>query len=234
MKTACAYYRTSSATNVGADKDSLKRQQEAVRAYAVAHDLQIVHEYYDAAISGADPVDSRPGFADMLAYMLSNGARTIIVECANRFARDLIVQETGYQALKAKGIELIAADSPDSFVSDTPTADLIRQILGAVAQFDKATLVHKLRGARDRRSAALGRRIEGNPNWKPVPVAAVEAAKAARGRGLTLRAVSAELAAAGFLSPSGRQYGPESVKRMLEAAAMAEMASGVCSEWHSR
>jgi hypothetical protein len=41
-----------------------------------------------------------------------NGVRTIIVETANRFARDLIVQETGYERLKAEGIELIAADSP--------------------------------------------------------------------------------------------------------------------------
>lgn len=67
MKTTCAYYRTLSATNVGADKDSLKRQQDAVRAYAAPHHLQIVHEYYDAAVSGADPVDIRPGFTDMLA-----------------------------------------------------------------------------------------------------------------------------------------------------------------------
>jgi DNA invertase Pin-like site-specific DNA recombinase len=231
MKTACAYYRTSSATDVGVDEGSLKRQQDAVRACADARGLEITHEYYDAAESGADPVDTREGFTAMLAYMLGNGARTVIVENASRFARDLIVQETGYQALKVKGIELIAADSRDSFVSDTPTAVLIRQVLGAVAQFDKATWVHKLRGARDRKSASLGRRIEGNPNWKPVPMEAVKAAKAARGRGLTLRAISAELAAAGYLGPSGKQYGPQSVQRMLEAAAMAEMASGVCSEW---
>ena len=215
-RTAVAYYRTSSATNVGADKDSLKRQQEAVRACAAAQGVKIVHEYYDAAVSGADPVDSRPGFTDMLAYMLSNGARTIIVESASRFARDLVVQETGFQALKAKGIELIAADSPDSFVSDTSTAVLIRQILGAVAQFDKAMLVHKLRGARDRKSAKLGRRIEGNPNWKPAPEAHVKAAKAAHVRSLSLlRAISAELTAKGLLSHSGKPYGPQSVKLML-------------------
>jgi len=53
-----------------------------------------------------------------LAYMLGNGARIIIVENASRFARDLILQGTGYQSLKAKGIDLIAADSPDGFVSD--------------------------------------------------------------------------------------------------------------------
>ena len=214
-RTAVAYYRTSSATNVGQDKDSLSRQQAAVRACAESRTLEVVHEYYDAAISGADAIDGRPGFAAMLTYMLSNGARTIIVENASRFARDLIVQETGYAMLRVKGIELIAADAPDSFLSDTPTAVLIRQILGAVAQFDKAMLVHKLRGARDRRSAQLGRRVEGNPNWKAVPVAAIAAASAGYAKGLTLRAISAEMAAKGFTSPSGRPYGPESVKRML-------------------
>src|SRR5277367_4774408 len=85
MKTACAYYRTSSAANVGNDKDSLKRQQEAVRSYAERSSVEIVHEYYDAAVSGADAIDTRNGFKDMLAYMLGNGARTILVETANRF-----------------------------------------------------------------------------------------------------------------------------------------------------
>lgn len=213
--TAVAYYRTSSATNVGADRDSLRRQQEAVRSCAAARGLEIVHEYYDAAVSGADPVDSRQGFAEMLAYMLSNGARTVIVENASRFARDLVVQETGYAMLRRRGIELIAADAPDSFLSDTPTAVLIRQILGAVHQFDKAMVVQKLRGARDRKSAKLGRRIEGNPSWKPAPAKAVAIATNARARGLPLRAISAQLAERGYLSPSGKPYSPESIKRML-------------------
>jgi DNA invertase Pin-like site-specific DNA recombinase len=215
--TAVAYFRTSSATNVGADKDSLARQQSAVRACAAARGLELVGEYFDAAVSGADPVDARPGFCAMLAYMLNNGARIVIVENASRFARDLIVQETGYQALKAKGIELVAADAPDSFLSDTPTAALIRQILGAVAQFDKATLVQKLRGARDRKSAKLGRRVEGNPAWKAVPYDAVVTAQSRHASGMTLRAISAELSAAGFLAPSGKPYGAQSVKRMLRS-----------------
>jgi Resolvase, N terminal domain len=51
--------------------------------------------FYDAAVSGADPIDVRPGFADLLARIADNGVRTIIVETANRFARDLMVQEVG-------------------------------------------------------------------------------------------------------------------------------------------
>jgi hypothetical protein len=37
---------------------------------------------------------------------------------------------------------------PDAFLDDTPTAVMIRQILGSVAQLEKAMLVSKLRGAR--------------------------------------------------------------------------------------
>ena len=48
------------------------------------------------------------------------------------------------------GITLIAADSPSSFLDDGPTSKLIRQILGAVSEFDKAMTVAKLKGARDR------------------------------------------------------------------------------------
>ena len=90
--------------------------------------------------------------------------RCILVETANRFARDLIVQETGWRFLQAKGIELIAVDSPEAFLADTPTAVLIRQILGAVSQFEKASLVAKLKVARVRKRQQTGK-CEGRKGW---------------------------------------------------------------------
>jgi DNA invertase Pin-like site-specific DNA recombinase len=94
-------------------------------------------EFYDAAVSGADAIDARAGFAAMLKRIEGNGVRTIIVETASRrFARDLMVQEVGYAKLRERGIDLIAADSPKSFIDDTPTARLVRQVLGAIAEFD--------------------------------------------------------------------------------------------------
>jgi DNA invertase Pin-like site-specific DNA recombinase len=92
VQPAVAYLRTSSATNVGADKVSGKRQQAAIEAFAKQAGFSIVGEYYDAAVSGADPVDQRPGFAEMLLQLAANGAKTIIVESPDRFARDLAVQ----------------------------------------------------------------------------------------------------------------------------------------------
>lgn len=215
---AVAYYRTSSATNVGNDKDSLKRQQDAVHAYARAHRLEIIQEFYDAAVGGADPVQSREGFDAMLAYLLANGARIVLVESASRFARDLVVQITGHALLKRHGIELIPVDAPAHFTEDTPTAIMVRAVLGAVAEFEKNTLVARLRKARDRKSAAVGRRIEGNPAWKDQgpPPEVVKAAKAASARGLSLRQVSAQLAKKGFKAPSGKLYGAQSIARMLK------------------
>jgi DNA invertase Pin-like site-specific DNA recombinase len=48
------------------DKDSDKRQRIAIQRFAKSAGCEIVAEYYDAAVSGADPVQARPGFAAML------------------------------------------------------------------------------------------------------------------------------------------------------------------------
>ncbi len=156
---AFAYLRTSSATNIGEDKDSGRRQLHAIEGYAKRAGVELVGTYHDEAVKGSDPIDTQPGFAAMLEALEANGTKTIVVETANRFARDLMVQEVGYAMLRARGIDLIAADSPTSFLDDTPTARLIRQVLGAVSEFEKAMLVAKLRGARDRKRR-MGVKVE--------------------------------------------------------------------------
>jgi hypothetical protein len=63
-----------------------------VEHFARGAGFEVVGEFYDAGVSGADAVDARPGFAEMLERVAGQVVRTIIVETANRFARDLIVQ----------------------------------------------------------------------------------------------------------------------------------------------
>jgi DNA invertase Pin-like site-specific DNA recombinase len=218
---AVAYLRTSSKTNVGPDKDSDKRQQAAIVAYAKAAGLEIVATFYDAAVSGADPVTDRPGFVEMLERLLSNGARTIVVESPDRFARDLMVQLAGHDMLKAKGISLIAASAPTFFLEDTPTAVLVRQVLGAIAQFEKAGLVAKLAAARKRKRTATGkcegRKSLAETNPDAVALAKRLARKRPKGGRLSLRAVSAELAKQGFLNERGQPFNHKSVATMLAA-----------------
>src|SRR5262249_5592906 len=135
---AFAYLRTSSATNAGPDKDSDKRQRAAIAAFAKAHSYRVVDEFYDAAVSGADPVTDRPGFRAMLNRIAGDGVRVVLVESPDRFARDLAVQLTGHDYLRSLGVELVPTSAPDFFTTDTPTAVLVRQVLGAVSQFEKA------------------------------------------------------------------------------------------------
>lgn len=211
---AFAYLRTSSATNVGKDKDSDKRQREAISSYAAANDIEIVAEYYDANVKGADPVYDRPGFSEMLGVISGNGVRMILVESASRFARDLMVQEAGVGYLNKLGITVVPVDDPGHFNEDTPTQKLVRQILGAVAEFEKAMVVAKLRGARERKRAVTGR-CEGR---KQAPVEHRTLANRLRGDGLSLREIASRLAVAGYHAPSGNIYGPASISAMIEKA----------------
>jgi DNA invertase Pin-like site-specific DNA recombinase len=216
---ALAYMRTSSAANVGADKDSDKRQRAAIEAFAKANGYTIVGEFYDAAVKGADPVTERPGFSAMLDRIAGNGVRVIIVESPDRFARDLAVQLAGHDFLKKLGIALIPATAPEFFTEDTPTAVLVRQVLGAIAQFEKASLVAKLKAARDRKKAATGK-CEGRKTYAerdPALVAAAKALQAQRPR-LSLRQIAAKLAEQDFVVAPGRPYPAMSVRNMLQAA----------------
>lgn len=217
---ALAYLRTSSATNVAGD--SQPRQREAIRSYADRVGLIVVEEFRDAAVSGADPLDQREGFTALLAFAREHGVNTILVENASRFARDLVVQETGHALLKAQGFELVAVDDPDAFSADTPTANMVRQILGAVSEFEKANLVAKLRGARDRVSAAQGgKRIEGRKSLGEMnPQITREAKRLARknpktGKARSLREIAAALSDLGYTTASGKAFSASQVQRVL-------------------
>ena len=154
MNPAFAYLRTSSVTNV--DGDSPMRQRLVIMDYAVSHGLSVAQEFYDDAVKGDDVVDMRPGFRRMLAALSAGAVRTVIVEHQDRFARDLVVQETGLRLLGNKGVRVITASGMDLTDNSDPNRVLIRQLLGAVAQNDKARIVARLKGGRDRARAARG------------------------------------------------------------------------------
>lgn len=219
MTKAVAYMRTSSGANVGADKDSEPRQRAAIAAFAAeaGFTIEAGDFFYDAAVKGADPVTARPGFAAMLDRIASNGVRTIIIESPDRFARDLAVQLAGHDYLNKLGVTLIPASAPDYFTEDTPTAVLVRQVLGAIAQFEKATLVAKLHAARKRKAVRTGKKCGGPKNYSELNPELV--ARAVTLRNLpSLRAISAQLAADGFLSKKSTPYTAMSVSRMLRSA----------------
>jgi DNA invertase Pin-like site-specific DNA recombinase len=226
---AVGYMRTSSRSNVGPDRDSEKRQRASIEAFAKAAGYEVVEWFYDAAVKGADPVDTRPGFKAMLDRIEGNGVRSIIVESPDRFARDTIVQITGHELLKKRGIALVPSTAPDFFIEDTATAKLVRTVLGGVYEFEKATLVAKLRGARERKRAT-GVKVEGRRTIAQVVPRATAMARELRRQQPepSYAAIADMLAAAGFKARSGKSYFPQQIFRMVagDEPVIAEPAIG--------
>ena len=197
---ALAYLRTSSSANVGTDKDSDKRQRQAIATFAKHAGYELVGEFYDAAVSGAAPIDVRPGFKALLERIMSNGVGTVVVEDASRFARTLMVQEAGIATLAGLGVRVITSRGDDLTESDDETRVAMRQVFGVFSQLEKACLVKKPRAARERK------RQSGDPRWtgrKPLtekhPNAVAMAKRLRRanpvtGKWQSLRKIAAELA----------------------------------------
>ena len=220
LKPVIGYYRTSSASNVGEDRDSLTRQKAAVHIYAKGHGMEVVAEYYDTAISGAVPVTDRVQFRNMLGYIQENKTNIILVETADRFARDLVVQITGHDMLKAQGVDLVPVDAPMHFMEDTPTATMVRNILGAVSEHNKATLVVRLKSGRDRQRLREGK-CEGRKSYQELDPMLVHQAhrlhrKSPRtGKRRSLRQISQELHEIGFGTAKGKPFSASQVQRLV-------------------
>jgi DNA invertase Pin-like site-specific DNA recombinase len=156
-KPALSYLRVSGKGQV--NKDGFPRQREAVLKYAKANGLEIIGEYRDEGVSGTKELEHRQGLAALLDHIESNGVKIVLVERADRLARDLMVSEVILGQFRDLGVEVISADSGVDLTAgdNDPTRTLIRQVLGAVSQFEKSIIVLKLRAARERTRQKTGR-----------------------------------------------------------------------------
>ena len=113
--------------------------------------------FYDAAVSGAHPIDAREGFKALLARIDGNGVRTVLIDEPSRFARDLIMQELGVTLMVQRGVKVICANGDDLTVTDHPMRTAMRQFAGVFSQLEKARLVAKLASGRAKKRADTGR-----------------------------------------------------------------------------
>ncbi len=218
---ALAYYRTSSAANVGADKDSEKRQRAAVEGFAKRAGYSVVDEFRDEAVSGKDPIEGRRGFKALLERIVGNHVRVVIVEDASRFARHLMTQEAGIALLVGFGVRVLTANGDDLTDSDDEFRVAMRQIMGVFSQLERTRLVKKLKVARDRKRAK-GHKVEGRKSHAEARPDVVAEAKRLRrinprtGEQLSFQRISKHLAAMGYLNENGRPFNPKSIMMMVE------------------
>ena len=139
------------------DGDGPERQRQAIARAAKRERLTVVKEYADLGISGTTEGADRPGMAQLLAEVVALGATVVLVEKADRIARDVLVSELLLRQFRQLGVQVVTADGVDLTDTENATGVLVSQLLAAVAAFDRASVVAKLRAARDRKRAATGR-----------------------------------------------------------------------------
>jgi DNA invertase Pin-like site-specific DNA recombinase len=213
MTKAHAYLRVSGKGQV--DGDGFTRQLKAIREYAAAHDVKIVKVYREEGVSGTTESANRPAWSELMTALHSNGVRMVLIEKLDRLARDLMVQETIIADLRKHGFELVSVAEPDLMAND-PTRILVRQMMGAVAQYEKSQIVLKLRGARMRKRAKEGRCEGRKPfGFYPGEALALERTKSLRAEGLGFDRIAAKLNEEGVSTRTGRPWHGVVVNRIL-------------------
>jgi len=154
-----AYLRVS--TDLQAESgQGLDIQEDACRAWARKHRHRLVDVVRDLGVSGTADVASRPGLARVVALLAADRADGVVVYRLDRLARDLVLQETFLEDMHKRGKELHSCSPTEDAhlvdAEDDPSRALVRQILGSVAQYERALVRLRLRGGRDRKRAAGG------------------------------------------------------------------------------
>jgi DNA invertase Pin-like site-specific DNA recombinase len=200
-------------------------QEKAVRGYAKANDLRIIGLVKDEAVSGTKGEDLRAGLAEALLRIEEGEADVLLVPRLDRLARNLVLQETIIRRLTDRGREVASVAEPD-VMADDGQRTLIRQIFGAISQYEASLITARMRAGREMK-AARGGYAYGRPRYglraergalttNDREVASIRRAlELRRENGLSLRAIGEQLLREGFLPRSGGTWHPTQVSRLL-------------------
>lgn len=226
-----AYLRVS--TKEQTEAGGYERQLTTVEKFCDDNKHRIARVFRDQQ-SGGDEFADRSSLHELLSLAgpdSATGVTAIVVERADRIARDLMVQEIFLRECRNKHIEVYAADSGEELVlaGADPTRVLIRQILGALAQWEKSQIIAKLQAGRRKKA-----RETGAPCGGPKPYGQTESERVMiheiytlRRRGQTFLSIANSLTERGIPTPDGtghywlsstayRIYAREAHRRALE------------------
>ncbi len=169
MNIYIGYRRVSSTEQLNGG--GMDRQQISINRYVELQGGKVSY-WYDDDISGTKEL--RPSLDRMLIEMKELqrlGTVHVIIDVQDRLARDLMVQEVTVMKFVTLGVKCIASDTGIDLCVSTPSNKLIRQMMGAFAEFDKDMIVAKLKAGREskrRRLIAAGKKgkVEGRKGYE--------------------------------------------------------------------
>ncbi len=189
----------------------------------------------DEGVSGSNGLETRQALPDALALIRSRKANALAVYRLNRLARDLVLQETILAEVRKIGGDVLSTDGVEqAYLKDDPeepSRRLIRQILGAVSEYERSIISLRLRSGR-RRKAEKGGFAYGAPPYGSRAVDGQLADDAheqlalalmvrLRRDGAPLWDICRALDDAGFRPRRGATWRPTSVKRILDRQTLA-------------
>lgn len=215
---AVAYMRCSGDSQIGGD--TWGRQSEKIRAFAEARGFVIEKEWREEGVSGTVEYEQRPAFQEMLAELLSNGCRTIIVEDLSRLARRYAVQEQILLYLCAKGVTLWTCSNGGENITEAMNADPTRRLvigmMGLISQWEREQIVAKLAAARKRKKLATGRCDGRHPYGHKLGEADIlQRMRFSKAQGLTASLIADSLNSAGSLSRYGKPWKASTIAKIL-------------------
>ena len=177
----------------------------------------------DQAVSGADP--ERPAFA-RIVERLGKGD-TVVVVRRDRLARDTMLAAMFDREVERRGARMVSLEGAVTDAND-PSSLLLRRVLDAVAEFERAMIRARTKAALTAKKAK-GLRVgsvpfgfdlgaDGQLVANPAEQGAIASAKRMRKRGKSLREIAAALGKQGVLNKAGKPLAAQSVKQMLVAA----------------
>ena len=223
MSQAFAYLRVSTVGQV--QGHGFDRQLDTIQAYAQEAGIEIVQVFKEEGISGTTDETQRPAFQELMAAVLGNGVRTIIVESMDRLARELRIQEALLVYLASKGVNLISARTAENIteaVQADPLKKALVQVQGVFAELEKNQLVRRLKKGRDKTRQLTGRcegrRPFGETEDEQAVIRRIRAMRRKRRNGLkgmTLQAIADRLNSEGVPTKDGLHWRPVQIHRIL-------------------
>jgi DNA invertase Pin-like site-specific DNA recombinase len=129
-------------------------QLAELREYAARRGWQIVEEFTDQGVSGSK--ESRPALNRLMADACRRRFDAILVWKIDRFGRSLKHLVNSLAELAALGVAFISLR--DNLDLSTPSGRLMFQIIGAMAEFERALIQERVRAGL-RNARAKGKRL---------------------------------------------------------------------------
>jgi DNA invertase Pin-like site-specific DNA recombinase len=207
----------------------LEIQAAAIKSWAKDHGHRIVLWAQDEGVSGSNGLETREALPQALAALQSRTAAGLVVYRLDRLARDLVLQEQLLAEIKRLGADTHTTSSAEAGYladdPDDPSRKLIRQILGAVNEYERSMIRLRLRSGRARKRhnggyaygpPPLGYRAEGrqlvtDDHERQV----VERIRELRAEGRSLRQIAEVLTAEGFKPKRSTTWHPGSLRLII-------------------